>query len=272
MTQIETCDICGLKEKGKRYEFYYGQFLGTSDYVPGSTGMRSKWKEHYHILGKSSCFLCRKCISREFWKRVFKEPRLPEMRLGVEYWAIPWLGIIFGFVLLYGISSIAKFFGFTIGEKAIALLTLFCLALGWLSIYGLNKLLVYSIDFGNEMAYRTRLKELPQFPKLICIPPSLYKAMESPIASKQAGPKPSIKTPLQQELSKLQRVPGSLPGKQMDANISIKAELHSRHKENAANNDHTPEGKSAFKICPKCGMKVLPKSDGTCPSCQSKIV
>jgi len=25
-------------------------------------------------------------------------------------------------------------------------------------------------------------------------------------------------------------------------------------------------------VCPNCEMKVVPKSDGTCPSCQSKIV
>jgi rubrerythrin len=24
-------------------------------------------------------------------------------------------------------------------------------------------------------------------------------------------------------------------------------------------------------ICPECGMRVLPKTDGTCPSCQAKI-
>jgi Mg2+/citrate symporter len=28
---------------------------------------------------------------------------------------------------------------------------------------------------------------------------------------------------------------------------------------------------SGITICPKCKMKVFPKSDGTCPGCQSKI-
>ena len=28
---------------------------------------------------------------------------------------------------------------------------------------------------------------------------------------------------------------------------------------------------SAITTCPNCGMRVLPKSDGTCPSCQARI-
>jgi len=36
--------------------------------------------------------------------------------------------------------------------------------------------------------------------------------------------------------------------------------------------DQHPRMASAFIICPRCKIKVLPKSDGTCPSCQAKIV
>jgi hypothetical protein len=50
MKHIDTCDICQQKARGKRYDFYYGQFLGNTDVAYGGPGGINKWTENYLIL------------------------------------------------------------------------------------------------------------------------------------------------------------------------------------------------------------------------------
>lgn len=78
----------------------------------------------------------------------------------------------------------------------------------------------------------------------------------------------------QKETPKIQRVLERLPiqDEQVDVDFPAKAERRSPQKGNMASKNSSSTAKSPFRICPKCGMKVLPKSDGTCPSCQSKIM
>lgn len=64
-----TCDICRTAAQGNRYFFWYGKYLGVQNYAYGAPSIR--WKINYHILGKSSAFICTRCFRRELWQREF---------------------------------------------------------------------------------------------------------------------------------------------------------------------------------------------------------
>ncbi len=164
MNQIDTCDICGLKVSGRRYVFYYGQFLRISDFVPGGTGGKNTWKEHYRVLGTSSGFLCRKCIFREFWKQWFSKEKFFEIPIVTPLMITAIISaVIFKVVEKFGLNS--DFILFTIGFIFLSSIFLF-------------KLIEYSIEFGNELAFKVKARNLPNIPDLVCITPNKYALMK----------------------------------------------------------------------------------------------
>lgn len=236
MKHIDICEICYQKASGKRYDFYYGLFLGNTDvYIGGPGTVGNRWTEHYRILGQSGSFICEKCISREFWRRVFSEPRLPEMQLRLDIPEALFVGTIIGLGLLAGLAKVTKFMGLTGSNIAIFLL-FFCVGFGWVAALMLDKIWGYSSDFGNEMAYRISSKELPRISNLICIPPSKYKLMNRPAASPQEKPGPISKIATQEQTPKIEQIANS----------------------------------SSNSICSKCGNVGLPK-DRFCRKCGNPL-
>jgi hypothetical protein len=55
---------------------------------------------------------------------------------------------------------------------------------------------------------------------------------------------------------------------QRQPDSSVKAQPE---KKELPSNDRSEPKLSPITTCPNCGMRVLPKSDGTCPSCQARI-
>jgi hypothetical protein len=179
MKVITICEICHQNAEGKNYDFHYGQFLGNTDVVHGGPGSFNKWTEHYRILGNCSCFFCDQCVRREYWKNVFKKPKIHEL----DY---PWytsdslfIALIFGFALAFGLVKLVGLFGLTLGGDAGLYFFAGSLIFGIIIAFIASKLISYSQDFGIDIAYRMKLNDLPKLPNLVCIPPGKYKLLNS---------------------------------------------------------------------------------------------
>jgi hypothetical protein len=103
----------------------------------------------------------------------------------------------------------------------------------------------------------------------------IFAAVQAWISSKAPKRKARVKTepsgsrkknPTPSQATKKQPVPSSDDGKQSMPDSRIEA-----RPEGLSSKDKLPPKLSAIVTCPKCRMRVLPQSDGTCPSCQARI-
>lgn len=69
----------------------------------------------------------------------------------------------------------------------------------------------------------------------------------------------------------------SIPRKAVKKPKQLESQKKAETEPRRVENEYEPEGQSVqavvgVTVCPNCKMRVLPKSDGTCPSCQSRIM
>jgi hypothetical protein len=179
MKGIARCEICHQNAMGKNYDFHYGQFLGNTDVSHGGPGSVNKWTEHYRILGNCTCFFCDHCVRREYWQNVFKKPKIHELDYHWYTSDSLFMALIFGFAFAFGLLKLLSLFGATFAGDVGGGFFAGSLIFGIFIAFIASKLISYSRDFGVDIAYRMKLKDLPKLPNLVCIPPGKYKLLSS---------------------------------------------------------------------------------------------
>jgi hypothetical protein len=161
------CILCG-KRNGKAYEFYIGDYRGTTDYSQSYTleGKVTKWVEHYTNLRNSRHFICSICLKNKIWQVFFwgkgrvggRNRAIPVERGGNRIFRlVPMLFIIMMASVIIAFVLIKYFSG---GWSLIGILLYIIAFYSFISIITamVNIFFAKWLEFGNKLAIETEIE------------------------------------------------------------------------------------------------------------------